>query len=167
MSEIQRSRRRARVEHQRLRFAAAHMATFGGTIEPLHGHNYAVTIEVEGEIDLADGWIIDFGILKGLGRTICERLDHKFLLQGSSTALQMNLRDEVWEISFGDKRYQLPASDVLELPVSNTTAEQIARWFWREVANDLRSRAVATVKSLSIGIEEAPGQSGWFEAEIA
>ncbi len=166
MVEIQQQRRRARVEQQRLRFAAAHMATFAGTIEPLHGHNYAVTIEVEGALDPVDGWIVDFGILKAIGREICERLDHHFLLQGRSTLLQIERHGDAWELAFGEKRYLLPAGDVLELPVTNTTAEQIAQWFWHEVAGALRSNAVTTVARLSVGIEEAPGQSGWFEAEI-
>ena len=42
---------RVRVERGQLKFAAAHMATFAGQCEPLHGHNYAVTIEVAGSRD--------------------------------------------------------------------------------------------------------------------
>ena len=54
---------RVRVERNKLKFAAAHMATFEGQCEPLHGHNYAVTIEVAGTLT-EDSWVIDFAALK-------------------------------------------------------------------------------------------------------
>ncbi len=38
------------VERNTLRFAAAHFATFEDSCEPLHGHNYDVIVEVEGEL---------------------------------------------------------------------------------------------------------------------
>ncbi len=158
-------RRTAQVERQRLKFAAAHMATFGGTIEPLHGHNYAAIIEVEGELS-AVGWVADFGVLKQIGREICDRLDHQFLLQRASSLLGMRRLDTAWELSFSGKRYLLPAEDVFELPVSNTTAEQIAEWFWTEMLAGLRAAEVTTMTRLSIGIEEAPGQIGWFAADL-
>jgi 6-pyruvoyltetrahydropterin/6-carboxytetrahydropterin synthase len=164
MAKFREARRLARVDHQRLRFAAAHMATFGGAIEPLHGHNYAVTIEVEGDLDVDDGWVVDFGVLKRIGSAICERLDHHFLLQCESKALHMSRQAGVWELSFGTKRYLLPADDVFELPVTNTTTEQIAGWFWHEVDEGLRSRSIRTVSHLAVGVEEAPGQAGWFTA---
>ena len=36
------------VERQRLRFAAGHFATFADELEPIHGHNYDVFVEVVG-----------------------------------------------------------------------------------------------------------------------
>ena len=158
-------RRLARVERQRLKFAAAHMATFGDTIEPLHGHNYAVILEAEGELS-AIGWVVDFGVLKRIGREICERLDHHFLLQLHSRTLEMRIIDGDWEVRFGEKRYHLPGDDVLPLPLPNTTAELIAEWFWDEVARALHEAGVHTVRRLTVGVEEAPGQTGWYGADV-
>ncbi len=56
-------RRRVTVEAVRLRFAAAHMATIGDELEPLHGHNYSVSCRVDGSLT-GDGWVIDFSALK-------------------------------------------------------------------------------------------------------
>lgn len=165
MASDQNVRRSARVERQRLKFAAAHMATFGDTLELLHGHNYAAIIEVEGELSEV-GWVADFGVLKRIGREICERLDHQFLLQRASGLLGMRRRGDAWELSFAGKRYRLPADDVFELPITNTTAEQIAEWFWNETLSGLLTAGVQTIKRLAIGIEEAPGQTGWFAADL-
>ncbi len=43
--------------------------------------------------------------------------------------------------------------------------EQIAEWFWNEMLTGLRAAEVATMTRLSIGIEEAPGQIGWYAAD--
>ena len=59
--------RSVRVERNRLRFAAAHMATFAGDCEPLHGHNYDLFVEVEGELT-DESWVIDFSLIKQLAR---------------------------------------------------------------------------------------------------
>ena len=40
--------RHVTVERVRLKFAAAHMATLGDELEPLHGHNYLVSLPSEG-----------------------------------------------------------------------------------------------------------------------
>jgi 6-pyruvoyltetrahydropterin/6-carboxytetrahydropterin synthase len=42
----------------------------------LHGHTYSVTIAVEGEVDPASGWIVDFGDIKAAFKPIEQRLDH-------------------------------------------------------------------------------------------
>jgi 6-pyruvoyltetrahydropterin/6-carboxytetrahydropterin synthase len=174
-------RHTARVERQRLTFAAAHMATFAVplaapaadqrvreytiTIEPLHGHNYAVIIEAEGHL-AADGWVIDFSVLKRIGRELCDSLDHHFLLQASSEALTVARDEQTVTITFGAKRYDFPREDVFELPVRNTTAELIAQWFWAQVAEALGREGVQTIERLTIGVEEAPGQIGWFGAAL-
>jgi 6-pyruvoyltetrahydropterin/6-carboxytetrahydropterin synthase len=58
-------------------FAAAHrLVGTGGKCESLHGHNFKVTLEVEGEKLDDQGMIIDFGVLKGALRSVLEDLDH-------------------------------------------------------------------------------------------
>ncbi|HLZ73126.1 MAG TPA: 6-carboxytetrahydropterin synthase [Dehalococcoidia bacterium] len=165
MTPDQRPYRAARVQAQRLKFAAAHMATFGGSIEPLHGHNYAVTIEAEGELS-AIGWVADFGLLKHSGRKICERLDHHFLLQGASREIEIARQERTIALRFGEKGYVFPAEDVLELPIANTTAELIAEWFWWQVVEALHAAAGDNIRRITVGVEEAPGQAGWFADDL-
>jgi 6-pyruvoyltetrahydropterin/6-carboxytetrahydropterin synthase len=158
--------RSVRVERNRLRFAAAHMATFGGDCEPLHGHNYDVLVEVEG--DLTDeSWVIDFGLIKRLARELCEQLDHRFLLQRDSLLLTSEERDGSWQVRFGDDRcYQFPAQDVLPLPIDNSTAERLAQWIHTGIAAGLRDLSLTNIRRLSVGVEEMPGQTGWYEAAV-
>ncbi len=85
-------------------FAAAHrLVGSGGKCESLHGHNFKVELEVEGEKLDEKGMLIDFGFLKGLLRAVLEELDHRDLneieaLAGSSPSSEVLARyvlDEV------------------------------------------------------------------------
>lgn len=154
--------RKVTVERNRLHFAAAHMATFRGTCEPLHGHNYMVIVEMEGDLT-EDSWVWDFGELKRMTKAICDELDHKFLLQRSSTKLSIVERDDEWELSFpGRGRYVFPRADVAVLPVDNTTAERISEWFVGRLRAALEVAGATSMRRLMVGIEEMPGQAGWY-----
>lgn len=151
------------LERQTLRFAAAHFTTFAGECEPLHGHNYALTVEIEGDLT-ADSWVLDFSDAKALVRGICGELDHKFLLPLENASLEIAASDREFEINFGDRRYVIPRSDVAELPLDNSTAERLAEYIAGRIVDELRSRGAVNVTSIAVGVEEAPGQAGWFRA---
>lgn len=148
------------VERNRLRFAAAHMATFHGDCEPLHGHNYQLIIELDGALT-EDSWVWDFGDLKRAARQITEELDHKFLLQRESRVLQMEEANGSVTVSFGERSYRFPSSDVASLPIDNTTAERLAEYIGGRLLETLRAAGATHVSRLKIGVEEMPGQAGW------
>ncbi len=147
-----------RVERNKLKFAAAHFATFGGQCEPLHGHNYAVAIEVTGTLT-DDSWVCDFSTLKSLGKALCDELDHKFLLQRDSRVLEIDETATNWKIRFAGRGFVFPKADVLALPLDNTTAERLAEWLAARLRDDLRARGASNLATISVEVEEAPGQS--------
>ncbi len=154
------------VERNRLKFAAAHMATFGGSAEPLHGHNYAVHVEVEGEVT-ADAWVIDFGALKQIARECCEDLDHRVLLQMRSPILAVASTGEAFSVSVAGRQYLLPASDVFALDADNSTVERIAEHLWGRIAVRLHDLGAQNLRSLTVLVEEAPGQAASFSAGLS
>lgn len=157
--------RRITVERNRLRFAAAHMATFGGGWEPLHGHNYDVIIELEGDLT-ADSWVWDFGSVRRAARAMTEELDHKFLLQRNSRHLAIEESESSWTVSFAGRTYVFPHEDVLPLPLENTTAECISEWFAGRLLDALREQGATHLRKLTVGIEEMPGQTGWYTLDL-
>ena len=157
--------RRVTVERNRLRFAAAHMATFGGDCEPLHGHNYDIMIELEGPLT-EDSWVWDFGATKRLGKAIADELDHKFLLQAESKHISSRREGSSWVVSYRDRTYQFPASDVFPLPIENTTVECLSEWFAGRLLDGLRAAGATHLTRLTVGIEEMPGQAGWYTVEM-
>ena len=148
------------VERNTLRFSAAHFTTFGGDCEPLHGHNYDVFVEVEGELT-GDSWVIDFAELKTMARRLCEELDHRFLLQRQSRVLQIEEGAGAWTVSFRGRTWAFPKAEVAALPIDNTTAERLAEWLCGRLIEELHSAGANNVTAVTVGVEEAPGQSGW------
>lgn len=153
--------RRITVERNRLRFAAAHFATFGGACEGLHGHNYDVTVELEGSLT-DDSWVWDFGQVKRATKALADELDHKFLLQRESRYLGITEHPAEWEVRFQEKRYVFPKEDVAVLPIDNSTAERIAEWFAGGLLRYFDEAGATTITKLTVGIEEMPGQAGWY-----
>lgn len=156
--------RRVSVERNRLRFAAAHFATFLGGCEPLHGHNYDLSVELEGDLT-EDSWVWDFGKLKSATKAIADELDHKFILQRESRVLTIVETDTSWEIAFAERSYVFPKSDVAALPIDNTTAERLAEWFAGRLLGYLDGQRATSVRKLTVGIEEMPGQAGWYTVD--
>ena len=154
------------VERQRLRFAAGHFATFADELEPIHGHNYDVFVEVAGPLT-KESWVIDFSLIKRLTREVCETLDHKFLLQMESRALTISDDDTHYVIRYRDEHsYRLPKHDVAALPIDNSTAERLAQYIAGQLIDSLGASGPAGLARLRVGVEEMPGQAAWFETEL-
>lgn len=157
--------RRINVYGPELRFAAAHFITFGGRCEPLHGHNYALAVQLEGALS-AESWLLDFVELRRLVAGLCQELDHGFLLPTENQHLDVERGEGHYRVAFGDRRYVIPEADVRPLPIDNSTAERLAEWLAGRVAGQLRSRGAANLSSLTVTVEEAPGQSASFTLSL-
>jgi 6-pyruvoyltetrahydropterin/6-carboxytetrahydropterin synthase len=165
MTSERQAQRHVTVEGVRLRFAAAHMATLGDDLEPLHGHNYEASCRVEGALT-SDQWVIDFAALKGIVRAVCERLDHHFLLQAASPLLTIGNEAGSWVLEHHQRRYVIPEADVVALPIANTTAELLAEWMWEEIRAALEAGGHTNVMRLALDLAEMPGQTGGYAADL-
>ena len=153
--------RRVNVYGPLLRFAAAHFTTFRGECEPLHGHNYAVAVQLDGALS-PDSWVFDFVELRRIVAALCDELDHAFLLPAENRRLSVERAAGHYEISFADRRYVIPEAEVRALPIDNSTAERLAEWLAGRLAEELRGRGADNVSLVTVTVEEAPGQSGSF-----
>jgi 6-pyruvoyltetrahydropterin/6-carboxytetrahydropterin synthase len=154
-----------RLEGTSLRFSAAHFATFRGECEPLHGHNYAVTAEIRGQLS-EDSWVLDFSEARAAVRGICRELDHRFILQRDSRHLEIDEKEGAWEIRFNDRLYTFPSEDVIALPIDNTTSERLAEWLAGRLREDLVKMGHGNLLAISVAVEEAPGQAAWFTMSL-
>ncbi len=151
---------RITLERDTLRFSAAHFATFEGECEPLHGQNYQLVVKIDGALT-PDSWVFDFSKAKIIIAGICKELDHKFLLQMKSHALQISEQGSEYVIAFHGRRYVMPKADVAALPLDNSTAERLAEWCGGRIATELGRSGARRLESITVGVEEAPGQTGW------
>ena len=74
------------VEKEYLKFSAAHFIAYKGFREPLHGHNYQVSVAISGAVG-PDGYVLDFGIVKQLTKEVCAELDERVLVPAKSDCL--------------------------------------------------------------------------------
>jgi 6-pyruvoyltetrahydropterin/6-carboxytetrahydropterin synthase len=146
-----------------IRFAAAHFATQEGECEPLHGHSYEVTAEVQGGLT-DDAWVVDFRLLRSLLREVCAGLDHRFILQRESPVLKIDNSGTAWEVRTpAGAGYVLPVADVAALPIDNSTAERLAEHLSAQLMRSLEERKASNIESVAVEVWEGFGQRARFE----
>lgn len=161
--EIQNSQIQYRVQLQKeqLVFSSAHFITFAGDIcECLHGHNYGVRAEVEGPLD-ENRYVIDFIAFRDTLAEIVRRLDHHVILPTKHAAIHVELQDNEYEVRFEKKRWVFPIEDCMLLPVTNTTAEEIAWWIGTQLIEALADKVPGALHWLEVGVDENNGQWGF------
>jgi len=150
-------------------FSAGHFITLTDEVcEPVHGHNWTVGIDVEGEPD-AHGMVVDFIALRDATTQVLARLDHRMLLPTANrwltveTAAGPHGSDEVTVTFRGRRRWIFPADECVLLPVANTTAEWLARWIGAELGAALATSGHARHGALRVTVDECLGQSATWE----
>lgn len=116
-------------------FCASHqLRNYNGKCEHLHGHNFGVSVEVEGsELDAAVEILVDFGELKRLTREAVDSLDHAHL------------------------------NDLPAFAQRNPSSENIARHLYQQIKAGLAELApYAQLKSVSVS-EKGSSRATYFE----
>jgi 6-pyruvoyltetrahydropterin/6-carboxytetrahydropterin synthase len=149
-----------------LKFAAAHFIAHPGFREPLHGHNYQVSVRVEGRLG-ADGYVLDFGLVKQAAKKICAALDERVILPAQSDCLRYARERGHVSAAYEDgSTFSFPEADVALLPIVHSSAEELARYVagrLREELPDLERRGVV---ALEVGVAEAPGQVAYYRETL-
>jgi len=106
-------------------FAAGHaLRNYHGKCENVHGHNYRVRVTLEGAGLDHAGLLVDFVEIKRVMRAIIEKLDHQFL------------------------------NDVPPFDKLNPSAENMARYFYEEMAEQLDGARENPVRVAEVKIWE-------------
>jgi 6-pyruvoyltetrahydropterin/6-carboxytetrahydropterin synthase len=117
-------------------FSAAHQIRFhGGKCERLHGHNWRVRVHARANELNRIGMVIDFADLQKLVAEVGSRFDHQ----------------NVNEIP--------PFHEI------NTTAEQLARFFYEQVSRQLAEREGGRVSVSKVEIWENEGSLAVYREE--
>ena len=65
----------------------------------LHGHSFAIELQVSGDLGAESGWVMDFADLKQAFQPLYERLDHHYLneVEGLENPTSERLAVWIWE----------------------------------------------------------------------
>jgi len=149
---------RVRVTKDHLVFSAAHFITLGGNIcERLHGHNWRTAVEVAGSLD-ENAYVFDFIALRDALQALVNELDHRVLLPTEHPQIRVSATDREVEAVFEDRRWLFPREDCRLLPVTNTTAEAIARWIGERLIGKITEKGPHQLRWLGVEVEENFGQ---------
>jgi 6-pyruvoyltetrahydropterin/6-carboxytetrahydropterin synthase len=152
-----------KVYKQYFNFASSHFLIFDdGTREPLHGHNYRVMLKGEAG-QLHSDMVFDFLDIKPIVREVCDSLDHKLLLPKENTKMEIYSDDTNCLVKTPcGSHFSFPKSDVLLLPIENTSAERLAIYINKQIRDITFERFKFKFASLEVEVEETPGQSAIY-----
>lgn len=159
---------RIHVSKDNLVFAAGHFASYDGdTVEPLHGHNYRVSVTIEGPLD-ENAYVFNFVTVKRMLKRLADTLDHRMLLPDHNRFVKVEDDGEHGVIArVGSRWYRFPKEDVVVLPIANTTAEELARYLCGLIKTELDVRPDASHLTLiEVEVEETFGQSGIYREQF-
>jgi 6-pyruvoyltetrahydropterin/6-carboxytetrahydropterin synthase len=140
-------------------FCAAHFVTYDGVCEALHGHNYRASVTVDGDLQ-DDHFVFNFVTLKRLMRKLVDQLDHRTLLPATNPYFRLTHANHEITVDVGDRRYVLPESDCLILPIPNTTAELLAKYLAQQLREVLGNEPNLTACEMTV--DEVEGQSATY-----
>jgi 6-pyruvoyltetrahydropterin/6-carboxytetrahydropterin synthase len=120
---------------------------------------------MEGELDRA-GVVLDFITFKPLVKQVCDALDHRTLIQTSSSAIQVRKNAQEVEILYKKQKLLLPRGDVILLPIPNTSTELLAEYIAGQIKRKVRHNFPAAIRYMEVAVDEARGQRGIFRDEF-
>ena len=144
-------------------FSSAHFVLGENFIEPLHGHNYKILINVYGNQD-KDNMIINFYDIQKVLKPIVDSLDHRIIIPGENRFLEIEEVDGqiIIKMPKYDKEYEFPKSDVLILPIENTTVEEMSRYLAEQLMWNKEIKK-ENIDQVTVTVFEYEGQGVTFE----
>lgn len=155
---------KVRVEKDYLKFNAAHFIAYKGFREALHGHNYRVSVEVEGRLG-TQGYVVDFGVVKSVARRVCDRLNERTLIPSESDCLRVRTEGTQVVVNYEDDEFRLPLADVFFVPIAHSSAEELARYLAGEIRRELEADGAGGITAIEIGVAETPGQAAYYRED--
>jgi len=154
------------VSKDSFKFNAAHFIAYRGFRERLHGHNYRVSVRIEGEVG-RDGYVVDFGDIKRAAHDVCRTLNERFLVPMRSDVLTIDVADGQVRIVCEDgTRFSFPLDDCVLLDIVHSSAEELAAFLCLELRSKLPVLAERSVTVLEVGVAEAPNQEARYRIDL-
>jgi len=136
-----------RIAGDDLVFSAAHFVTLAGEQCEVGDNHY----------------VVDFLAVREMLRAIIGGLDHRVLLPAGHPSIHIVAGDREIEARFADRRWVLPQSDCLLLPIANTTTELLAGYVARRLLEELQAAGEESPASVRIELTEGGGFSAACE----
>lgn len=146
-------------------FPAAHFVVGNRYCEPLHGHDYNIRVIAIGEMGRGQ-MVIDFLDLKPILRKVTSKLKGKILLPKNNNLIVFKEKNDdnslIVKIPSKNKKYIFPQTDIILLPVKNTTVEELSRYIGIKVLEEIKKLNVSNVRTIKVWVGETKNQGCWY-----
>jgi 6-pyruvoyltetrahydropterin/6-carboxytetrahydropterin synthase len=154
------------VSKDSFKFNAAHFMAYPGFRERLHGHNYRVSVRVEGGL-AGDGYVVDFGDIKAAARSICAEIDERLIVPMKSDCLQIAISDgQISIVTEDGARFSVPEADCAVLPIAHSSAEELATYVSDRLVAALPVLQARNVSAIEVSVAESPQQEARYRREL-
>lgn len=152
---------------QNFKFSAAHFLIFDKqSAERLHGHNYQVKVNITVPQDQSlskEGYFVDFNVFKKAIKAKLDEWDEMVLLPGKHEDMKFAESGPSLEVRFRERFYAFPKNEVLRLPVTNTSVEQLSQLLATYFLHEFK---VHGVQKVQVSVEETRGQGASTTATL-
>lgn len=154
---------RVRIAKDHLVFCCGHFISYeGDKCERLHGHNYRAEVEIDGRLD-SNHYLFDFVALTRMAKAITDELGHHMLLPTRNDVIKVEEKAAHVHVAYRDRQWVFPREDCILLPIENTTAELLAKYFAQRLLASLKTEYGYTPEAMRVEVEENIGQSARYE----
>ncbi len=148
------------IHKEEFSFSAGHFTIFSATErEQLHGHNYNVSVSFNKLIQ-DNGLSFDYRHYKKKILALCDQLDRHLLLPDQSPYLRLEDSGEYWIAHFNNKKLPFLKEDVIIMPLTNITIEELSLWFLQKILEHQQDIECHGIRGISVKVYNGPGQSG-------
>lgn len=145
------------------KFSIAHFTLFSeGQRERLHGHNYHVTLTITAPV-ASHGMTFNYQMMKQKLRDMCRSLNEYTVLPGKSNLIKIQSLQNKITVTFGNDEFVFPKSDVLILPIANSTVEEFSQYILDKLCEDKAMLDQFQIQGLTVGVASGPGQTGYSQ----
>ena len=143
---------------ENMKFSSGHYTIFSPTHrEKLHGHNFTVYAAITAAVD-KNGMAFDYDLYKEKLRQLCKGLSEYFLIAGNSPHQTIEEDGEYLYVHFNNEKIPFLKKDVLVMPLTNITVEELSRWFLSELTSNTDDIEQYQIKKIKVKVFSAPGQ---------
>jgi len=154
------------VSRDTFKFNAAHFMAYPGFRERLHGHNYRVSVRVEGDLG-TEGYVIDFGDIKRITKQLCDEMNEKTIVPSASDCIRISQTNGQIELACEDgSRFSFPEKDCVLLPIRHSSAEELAAYVCGRLVEALRSLRERRLNAIEVAVAEAPQQEARYRMSL-
>lgn len=151
------------------KFNSSHFVIYKDKAEPLHGHNYKVSVKIKCKKLSEEYMVLDFDIVKPIMTKICNDLKHCLILPKFHPELKILDEGNNYKIICRETYYSVDKESVRIIETEQISAECLAKYILHKLFDQLKTNKdfeYIKVTKLVCRVYEDKGKCGIYSIKI-